>query len=175
MIKNREPQLPRYQPLSINMRALLWSRMESADAYEANIQRSHGFASQSHACHVTQVVSDFIWPGGTVMISFLILPSETAWRCSQMASMCHPGTKRVNGSMMRHAWRVKERREDSALPAFRRERSRRANSISAICPISKSKRVRSDETALIAIRIVVGVGRNSSLRSIGDSAKFFVS
>ena len=47
-----------------------------------------------------------MWRGGTFIRRLRIWPYDTASRCSMIASMCHPDTNGVDGSMIGHAWRT---------------------------------------------------------------------
>src|SRR5271155_2758557 len=53
--------------------------------------------------------------GGTLIRRLRISPRVTASRYSIMASMCHPGTNGVRGSMTAHAWSTNSRKLRAAI------------------------------------------------------------
>src|SRR6185369_7719928 len=67
------------------------------------MKRIAGFLAHSHTGHSTETMVDFPVRGGTLMMSLLMRPSVTAWRCRQIASRCQFQTRGVAGSTRCHA------------------------------------------------------------------------
>src|ERR1051326_9228243 len=58
------------------------------------MKRFTGLRVHSHAGQATDVTELLLEPGGTQIASRRISPDDTASKCSQIASICQPGTNR---------------------------------------------------------------------------------